>query len=196
MILNDLEMFYGFFNDDVKKWISEKLKWLTESEQTNFLNYIKKDFPKKNGLPTIEVLQKTLSKVTGKAPTIYYWNQCMDCGAEYDYKLTMCPSCFENGIECRAYNVKTSTTSIPANVIRYNKTYIGDGKEKICYTCEERKMSYCKNFGNPEWTCKDYSECRCSSCCASLKKENQKIIDKNAKEKITYGKPIGAKNVL
>ncbi len=187
-MLNEIQMAYGFLDEETKEWVENNLKYLTESERVNFIDILKKEHPARKGIPNKEILQRVLIKVTGKAPKIYFWNVCLDCGAEYDNKLPMCPACYDNGYECRAYAVKTSTSPIPVNVIRFNKTYMGDGKEKICYGCEHRKMSYCRNFGNPDWYCKDFENCECKQCCAITKKWNKDF--KQTEIKIKYGVPL------
>lgn len=191
MILNELEAIYGFFGEEQKKWISEYLEYLTEEEKSNFINLIKKEHPIKRGIPDIQVLQKVKSRVTGKPINNYYWAVCMDCKTEYDYNLPMCPSCYENGIICRVVSVKKSEFQPPAKVIRYNKAYIGDGTEKICYNCENKNESYCRHFGDSEWTCNDLAHCKCAGCCVKTKKENQKALEVMESQKKTYGKKIG-----
>lgn len=189
-MITQIEMVYGFMPEAEKTWIENNLKYLNASERENYLNILRQENPARKGKPTVQMLQKVLTKTTGKKPPVYFWSVCVECGCEYDYKLTMCPACYEQGFECRVYAVKTSETGIPSNVIRYNKTVpqSPDG-EKICYDCEDRELSYCRNFGNPDWYCKDFQNCKCASCCVKHKKFNAEV-KKCRTSKITYRIPL------
>lgn len=189
-MIKEIEMVYGFMPEPEKKWIENNLKYLNVSERENYMNILRQENPARKGQPTIQMLQKVLTKVTGKKPPIYFWSVCVECGCEYDNRLTLCPSCFAEGFECRTIAIKTSDISIPNNVIRYNKTAerSADG-EKTCYECENREMSFCRNFGNPDWNCRDLQNCRCASCCVKHKKYNAEI-KKNRANKITYRIPL------
>ena len=128
------------------------------------------------------------------AKKTYYWSVCLECGCEYDYSLPMCPSCYDKGFDCRAKSVKVSEFKPNFNVIKYNKHYInGNSGEQTCYTCPNKKESYCTHFGNPDWTChrEEYEMCECKQCCASLKAANRKISDsQDNKKKFSYATPL------
>ena len=188
MIIQDLELIYGFFRPEEKQWVEEHLKYLTETERINYLNFIKVDFPKTKGLPDIKTLKNTLLKVTGKKAPVYYWKVCADCKTEYSFQLSLCPACYEKGMDCRMYEVKKSELRPPITVIRFNKTFFRLKGQLSCYDCISRKQSYCSHFGQTDWECREFRDCSCSKCCIEYKKWNEKNVKQYAQ--IKYGKPL------
>jgi hypothetical protein len=171
-----------------EQWISENVEGLDESQKLNFSRELQnyKEI-------TINVLKNVLLAVTGKQSKGYYWAVCLECGCEYDYELPMCPDCYDRGFECRAKAVKKSEFQPTFKVIKYNKKYLnGDKGEKICYPCEHKKESYCKNFGNYQWNCKreEYEMCECRMCCAIARRANEALDKTKAKEKFSYAMPL------
>lgn len=192
MFIDELENKHGKIGTEEKQWISENVERLGESEKLNFSRELER-----YKIITVETLKKVYEAVTGKKRTGYYWAVCMDCGTEYDYGLPMCPECFEKGIKCSVVAVKKSEFQPPAKVIRYNKQYLNeDNGTGICYTCGNKKESYCFHFGKENYNCNSLSSCSCARCCIKAKESNKKFAEESAKHNFTYGKPIGAKNVL
>ena len=175
MFVNELEGYFGSFGADEKGWINSNLESLGDDEKMNYVTALKNLHGKREGVPTIQNLKIALEKVTGKKQPNYMWSVCLECGCEYDYKLPMCPSCFEKGLECRAISVKKSDFPPSMKVVKFNKTYLGDGKEQNCYSCAHRSMSHCKHFGNPDWTCRELQYCNCAHCCVIMKSANEKM---------------------
>lgn len=186
-MLEELEKLYGAFEENEKSWIKDNLKYLSESDRYNFLSNLKKTGENK---PDISVLSATLTKTTGKKPKTYYWAVCLECNKEYDYTLPMCPHCFNQGLECRAKAVKVSDYPPNPSVIKYNKTYIGNGKESVCYGCEHNELSFCPHFGDPEWTCQrnEFETCECKQCCSFAKKANRDYAKLSDTKKFSYAK--------
>ena len=171
-----------------EQWISENVEGLDESQKLNFSRELQnyKEI-------TINVLKNVLLAVTGKQSKGYYWAVCLECGCEYDYDLPMCPECYDRGFECRAKAVKKSEFQPPAKVIRYNKHYLnGDKGEKICYFCESKKESFCKHFGQSEWSCRreEFESCECRLCCAVEKKANKALEESKKEIKSGYAIPL------
>lgn len=189
MFVDELEGYFGSFGADEKGWIKSNLESLGDDEKMNYVTALKNLHWKRDGVPTIQNLKIALEKVTGKKSTNYMWSVCLECGCEYDYRLPICPSCFEKGLECRAISVRVSEFPPSMKVLKFNKTYLGDGTEQNCYTCVHRALSYCKHFGNPDWACRELQDCKCSHCCVITKKANEKI--RNQKKTVTtYAKPL------
>lgn len=192
-MINELESRFGTASEEQKKWVAENLGNLEEEQKEIFLRELNKI---SNGqFPDISTMKNLLVKITGKRPKEYIWAVCLECGCEYDYELPMCPACYDKGLECRARAVKKSEFQPPAKVIRYNKKYLnGDKNEYICYNCIHKKQSFCKNYGNPNWTCRreEFESCNCSRCCAVAKKYNAELEKNKNKNKISYAVPIKA----
>lgn len=197
MIINELEGFYGRATEEQKQWVAERIEKLGDEEQQNFLHILHQEH--KKGFPSIFIMKGILERVTGKKQRTFYWSVCQECGCEYDFNLPMCPSCYKQGLECRIVAVKVSELNPPAKVIRYNKPYFGDGKEKICYDCEYTELSYCYHFGQTDWNCRNLQQCKCASCCVKEKNAN-KLIEEKGKSQLMfkYAKPLnrGNKDVL
>jgi hypothetical protein len=191
-MLEKLEEIYGIFADKEKNWIEDNLKYLSESEISNFIANITSAYPSSKGTPDVDALTKALAKTTGKQPKSYYWAVCLECHKEYDYNLPICPHCFKEGLECRAKAVKKSDMKPNADVIKFNKTYLGDGKEQICYGCEHNELSFCKHFGDETWLCQrnEYEQCECKICCAEAKKVNRIRLKAVDTSKFSYAKPL------
>lgn len=189
MIINELEGVYGKATDEEKQWISENLEKLDYEVQTKYLTQLHKIHT--NGFPDVGIMKNLLTRITGKQPKQYIWAVCLECGCEYDYRLPMCPACYDNGLDCRARAVKKSEFQPPMKVIKYNKQYLsGDKGETVCYNCVHKKQSYCKNFGNPNWNCgrEEFESCVCSRCCSIAKRYNEKL--KDTKQTISYAVPL------
>ena len=105
-MLNEIQMVYGFLDEETKQWVENNLKYLTESEKANYLDALKKEYPARKGTPTKEVLEKIKIKITGKGSPIYYWAVCLECGCEYDYSLPKCPDCYHKDLLCTAKAVR------------------------------------------------------------------------------------------
>ena len=189
MLVDEIENYYkGQLPEETKKWIGENCRYFTEEESGNFKKVL---FEQSSKLPDIQKLKNILEKETGKKPRIYIWAVCLECGCEYDYGLPMCPACYDKGLDCRAKAVKKSEFQPPKKVIKYNKQYLnGDKGETVCFNCVHKKQSYCKNYGNPNWTCgrEEFESCACSRCCSLAKRFNEKL--KDTKQTISYAVPL------
>ena len=191
MIINELEGVYGKATDEEKQWISENLEKLDYEVQTKYLTQLHKIHT--NGFPDVGIMKNLLTRITGKQPKQYIWAVCLECGCEYDYRLPMCPACYDNGLDCRAKAVKKSEFQPPMKVVRYNKKYLnGDKNEYICYKCIHKKESYCRNYGNPNWNCKreEFEMCECRTCCGVAKRINRQLEEKSKTEKFSYAMPL------
>lgn len=192
-MINELESRFGTASEEQKKWAAENLGNLEEEQKEIFLRELNKI---SNGqFPDISTMKNLLVKITGKRPKEYIWAVCLECGCEYDYELPMCPACYDKGLECRARAVKKSEFQPPAKVIKYNKKYLnGDKNEYICYNCIHKKQSFCKNYGNPNWTCRreEFESCDCSRCCAVAKKYNAELEKNKNENRISYAIPLKA----
>ena len=191
-MLEELKRIYGELSSEVADWIDDNLKYLSDSEKTNYLKILKDVTDKSDCTPDIDTLSKVLAKTTGKQPKVYYWAVCMECKKEYDYDLPICPHCFKKGLECRMKAIKTSNMKPNTAVVKYNKNYLGDGRERICYGCEHNELSFCKHFGDDTWTChkNEYEACECKVCCATAKKENRIRSGSVDNAKFSYAKPL------
>lgn len=189
MMIEQIQGYYGTLPEQEQKWISENLEQLSEEQQMNFLHELNEQHGRKQGKPDIKKMSKVLQKVTGQKPKVYYWSVCQACGCEFDYRLPMCPKCYDEGFICRAYAVQKSEFQPAFNRIkRYNKPYIGDFKNPGCYTCANRKESYCPNYGNPDYQCYEMQDCKCAKCCVDLRKDAVK--KQNMAQKVEYRIPI------
>lgn len=189
MFINELEGCFGKLGDSEKQWVNENLEKLDESVKMNIMHELREH----RGTISIPVMQKVLEKVTGKKARDYFWAVCLECGCEYDYRLPMCPACFDKGLDCRAKAVKKSEFKPTFKVIKYNKQYMnGDKNEQTCFTCIHKKESYCSNFGNPNWNChrEEFESCECKMCCGIAKKANRQLQESNAEHKISYAVPF------
>ena len=59
-MLNEIQMVYGFLDEETKKWVEEKTRYLTDEQKQSFLDTLKKEYPAKKGKPDKESLQKVL----------------------------------------------------------------------------------------------------------------------------------------
>ena len=184
MILERIVNYYGRLGDEEQRYIRENVEKLTEEQKNNFAKKLFTDYPTGKKIPDVLAIAKTLAMVEGKKPKVYIWAVCLECGTEYAYGLPLCPACYKKGFECRAHAVKKSEFQPPISVIKFNKEYIGDGKEVNCYDCPYKEMSYCPHFGQEGWVCRDYSQCQCASCCVKAKKENEAM--KTTKQEVHY----------
>ena len=191
MVINELEGFYGKATEDEKQWIAGNLEKLDADLQSKFLSELHKIH--KDGFPNILIMKNLLVRITGKQPKQYIWAVCLECGCEYDYKLPMCPACYEKGLDCRARSVKKSEFQPPLKVVRYNKQYMnGDKGETICYDCVYKSGSFCKNYGNPNWNChrEEFESCPCARCCAVAKHYNSELEKTRTQNTISYAMPL------
>lgn len=173
MYINELEGYFGAFPEEVKGWVQSNLEKLDDNLKMNYFTALK-DNCKKGIVPELNTMIRVFEKITEKKSKIFYWKICQFCKTEYAFGLPMCPKCFEEGFECSTMSVRTSNLPPPASVVKYNKEYIGEGRN--CYKCQERELSYCSHFGNTKWQCKDYQICKCAACCVKEKKENEKLL--------------------
>lgn len=190
-MINELESRFGTATDEQKKWVAENLGNLEEEQKEIFLRELNKA---SNGkFPDIPLMKNLMIRITGKRPKEYIWAVCLECGCEYDYGLPMCPACYDKGLDCRARAVKKSEFQPPMKVVKYNKQYLnGDKGETVCFNCVHKKQSFCKNYGNPNWTCRreEYESCNCARCCAVAKKINAELEKSRADNKISYAMPL------
>lgn len=179
MFADEIKNFHRNLGEEEEQWIRENLENLSDDKKLNFTRALRnyKEI-------TIMALQKVYQEITGRKPVNYYWAVCQECGCEYDYGMSACPECYDKGKETRLRFVKSSEFQPPLKVIRYNKQYlIGDKGEQLCYNCPEKKESYCKHFGSPDWNCtrEEFEYCQCKACCTNHKKLNRAIKEnKNA----------------
>ena len=188
MFIDEIEGKHGKLGDLEKQWINENLEKLNDSDKLNILRELEN-----YKVITLKVLKEVYKAVTGKQVKGFFWAVCLECGCEYDYSLPMCPKCYENNLECRAKAIKTSEFQPPMKVVRYNKTFLKYEKEQSCFNCINRKESYCKNFGNPNWDCRheELEACNCKSCCSALKHAQRKVDEWRAKgNKTSYAIPL------
>lgn len=195
-MIERIEAYYGKeLGSEEKRWAEQNLGGLTGDYQDKFMDTLGNICKKGKGCPDISSMSKALQAVTGKAPRVYFWSVCLECGTGYDYRLEMCPKCYEKGLKCTDKEVKVSDFPPPMNVIRYNKTFLRYTNEKgqremSCYNCEGREFSYCSNFGNPNWDCRDYRNCKCNACCSMERRANSKL--KEQKGEKHYAVPLRA----
>lgn len=188
MFIDELKSFHLKIGEAEEQWINENVEKLDENQKLNFSRELQnyKEI-------TILALKKVYQEITGKKAKEHIWAVCLECGCEYDYDLPMCPSCYDKGFECRAKAIKKSEFQPPMKVVRYNKKYLnGDKGEAICYSCIHKKEGYCKNFGNHKWACKreEYEMCECKSCCAIMKRANERYENSKAVQKFSYAIPL------
>ncbi len=190
MFVDKLEEFFGKFEEGERNWVSDNLDRLDDEKKNKFFSLLKSKHEGK-GAPTIYEMGEVFEKVTEKKPRTYFWSVCMECGSEYSYGLPMCPKCYSNGLLCRAYTVKTSEFPPPSKVYKFNKEYISKN-ERNCYDCPDTELSYCKNFGNEKWECRDFQSCKCAACCVQLKHKNQKLSSGTEEVKQSYAVPLSS----
>ena len=189
MIVNEILGYYKELGENEKRWLLENVDKMPDDEQMNFMTALKDLHKSRDGAPEISEMTKALQKVTGKRAKLHVWNVCLECGCEFAFGLPLCPACYEKQLECRSFAVRKSDFPPPMKVIRYNKEYLGDGSEQNCYACEHKEMSFCQNFGNVKWQCKDFRNCNCAGCCVKAKNANKALQEK--KVTFTYAKPFG-----
>ena len=184
MIIENLENYYGRLSEDVVSYLQANVEKLDDDKQGEFFNWLKENHKKNKGVPTVSVMSRAYTSVTGAITRRYYWCVCKECDGEYGYGLPMCPHCYDNGKESLFYAVRVSDMKPPFKVVRYNKRYIGDGSEQTCYSCPNRELSYCPHFGQPDWTCQDseFRQCKCVGCCMKTRKDNAEFV-KRMREK-------------
>ena len=187
--IDSIKEHYGQINEDSEKLIQDVISKYSEKEQETLKNLIFNDFTK---MPETEKLAKFFDAHKPKT-RIFYWSVCLECGCEYDYLLPMCPRCYENGLDCRVRAIKKSEFQPNFNVVKYNKLYInGEPGEQTCFNCPNKKESYCKNFGNPDWMChrEEFEMCECKLCCGKLKASNRKLTEESKEKKFSYAVPL------
>lgn len=177
MLLTRLTEYYGIPGEAQKSFIDARTQGMPENRQDEIAQAIIEERTKRFGFPDVSVLSKYLPQRGTNTSHKYYWCVCNDCGAEYDYGFITCPSCFQAGKKSSGYTVKVSEYQPPIKVIRWNKNSLSGG-ENSCIECQNKNNSYCRNFGNPNWTCNqsDYEYCNCKKCCAKRKRENARIM--------------------
>lgn len=181
--------YFGNLGEQEIEFLKMNESKLDDTQSFSFIQKLFEKFPDKRKKPTVSDLNHLLCNLLGTKPKIYFWSVCMECGTEYAYTLPMCPGCYSRGFECRTYAVKKSEFLPPAKVVRYNKEYFEEN-EPNCYDCPEKELSYCKNFGNENWNCRDLSNCKCARCCVFIKKENQKLAQSETKTKLSFARPL------
>lgn len=192
-MIERIEYYYkAELGSEEKRWVLQNLSELTADECDKYIDELGRVHKRNKGCPDIEVMTKVLQKVKNIQPT-YFWSVCSECGCEYDYRLMICPKCYENGFRCTDKEVKVSLSAPDRNVVMYNKTflnYVNDKgqKEMSCYDCEGREFSYCKNFGNPDWNCMEYNNCKCKACCSIERRANSRM--KESKGERHYAIPL------
>ena len=180
---------YGQISEDSEKLIMDVIGKYSQKEQEMLKSELFKAY---TIMPDTEKLAKFFDSHKPKTK-VYFWSVCLECGCEYDYSLPMCPKCYEQGLDCRAKAIKKSEFQPNPTVIKYNKTYLnGDPGEQTCFTCPNKKESYCKNFGNPDWMChrEEYEMCECKQCCGLLKSANRKLVESSKDKKFSYAVPL------
>lgn len=190
MFIDELKNFHLKIGEVEEQWINENVEKLDENQKLNFSRELQnyKEI-------TILALKKVYQEITGKKANEHIWAVCLECGCEYDYGLPMCPACYDKGFDCRARAVKKSEFQPPMKVIKYNKQYQnGDKGETVCYNCVHKSGSFCKNFGNPNWSCRreEFESCNCARCCAVAKKYNAELEKNKNENKIIYAVPLKA----
>ena len=191
MFIDELREYYGLIDDEAKNFIEDVIGKYKDSEQKMLKEEFIRRFPR-NRFPDISSLSKFFREHKPKV-TVYYWAICLECGCEYDYSLPMCPKCYDKGLDCRTKAIRKSEFQPNFNVIKYNKAYLnGDPGEQTCFTCPNKKESYCKNFGNPDWTChrEEFEMCQCKLCCGKIKAENRKLAQSSKDKKFSYAVPL------
>ena len=187
MFIDEIKHVYKIGTEE-EQWLSENIESLDESQKLNFLRELQN-----YKAITITVLKKVYQDVTGKSARVYFWAVCMECGCEYDYGLPICPDCYDRGFECRVVAIKKSEFQPTFKVINYNKQYLtGDKDEKLCYNCENKKESYCRKYGNPNWQCKreEFEICKCKLCCGVSKRANKILEDSRKVKNYSYAIPL------
>jgi hypothetical protein len=178
MLYDKLAEYYGDGDREQEQYVREAEKRLNTDRQNSIYNSIIESRGKRFGFPDISVLSKFMSPASAKGGNYQYmWAICNDCKAEYDYRFITCPRCHLSGKVSSGYRVRGSDIPPDNNVIRWNQTSLSaDGKTKLCVTCENKDIGYCRFFGNPDWQCSqsDYMQCECKQCCAYHKKANRK----------------------
>lgn len=167
---------YGRLSKEVKEYIAERQSIIPDEEQDSIVQKILRECKKAPDLSYIQNLLQGYEPKKSVKP--YYWFVCMQCGTEYGGNMEMCPSCFDKGFKCTTVRVKESEEQPDLrNVIRYNKTYVGnDQTNKNCYSCEERTHGFCSHFGAIDYKCKDFEYCNCKICCANERRINKELL--------------------
>lgn len=175
MLINKLRDYYGFPDREQIEYISRGTQGMSEELQDDIAAKIIEARPKSRGFPDISILAKFLNDNRGKRVIRFYWSVCDDCGAEYDYRFSKCPACFQKGKSNSGYKVRVSEQGIPDKVIRWNQTTLNDdGKSTYCVSCDKKDHSFCFKFGDPDKSCsaQDFEYCECKKCCVFHKKAN------------------------
>lgn len=178
-LLNKLEDYYGFANENIKNELIRRTQKYSPEEQEMVYQKIIVLQPMRRGFPDMAMLNKIFQEVKPRyEPSKYYWCVCNECGCEYSYNLPTCPACWKRGFECHSYTVKVSEVKPPVKVVTFNKCYNNyklPEDTSTCFDCKDTEMSYCPNFGKPDYFCKDYQYCKCKNCCALHKRINEKL---------------------
>ena len=124
-MIDRIETYYNEkLGDEEKRWIEQNIAGFSSDAKDKFMDLLCEEQKKAKGCPDISMLGRILQAVTGKAPKVYYWSVCLECHTGYDYRLPMCPKCYDNGLACYDREIKISDFPPPMNVIRYNYTEI------------------------------------------------------------------------
>ena len=189
-----IESYYGKeLGAEEARWVEQNLDGLTAEDCDKFIDVLGNVHRKGRGCPDIASMSKARLTIKDSKKT-YFWAICCECGCEYDYRLMLCPKCYEKGYKCTDKEIKVSDCRPPMKVIRYNKTFVNyknaqGQKEMSCYRCEARELSFCPNFGNPDWNCMEYRNCKCNVCCAMERRANSRM--KENKGEKHYAIPLG-----
>ena len=190
MLLNRLRDHFGDIPAEQEAFITDELENLEEDEQNKIFNFIVQNSRQKDGCPNQDFFKKALDTV--KPKKTYFWAVCEACGAEYDFQLSVCPKCYKDGYKCTARTVKSSSMKPQFGLLRYNKHFLNGNADELrecghnsCYDCELNDFdNFCFHFGDPNYVCEKFRNCKCFRCC-KVHKDDNRIHLSGPKEDVT-----------
>lgn len=183
MLIKKLRDYYGTADYEQAKFIADRTRDMSETEQDEIAEKIIESRPKHYGFPDVAALSTFLGN-GAKKTSKYFWAVCDDCGAEYSYGFPKCPVCKLRGKNSSGYKVKVSQEPPHKGVVRWNQECFSSvSGEKICLDCESRGVNFCWMFGRVDAQCKreDFEACKCSACCVRHKRFNKQHEDSAGK---------------
>lgn len=180
MLIAKLRDYYGFPDAEQMEFLNQRLKNIDEEKQDEIAQKIIESCSKRFGFPDISTLAKYIPVVAEKKRK-YFWSVCNDCKTEFDYSFRTCPVCEQNNKVSSGYSLKVSEFAPTEKVVRWNIPTEATLPGLVsCKKCSDRDGSYCRNFGNPDWTCSksDFDYCNCKRCCLAYKKANKELAQK------------------
>ncbi len=177
-----LSNYYGGFDSESAEFIKKNFYISSSDELDRVLSWIYEHQAKNFGFPDIKTLSECKKAVpTRREKKTFVAAKCDLCGTVYSYRMLYCPTCYDKGYYVEQFHVIKSEN--PIDAIKFNWPCPKPDKASAdlssfgdCYACDIRYESYCSHFGDENWDCREFRNCKCNTCCMKAKRFNQSLI--------------------